>query len=190
MKKLEHIIEQHDTDKNTCHSYAAHYDKLFTRLRDSATDVLEIGVNHGGSVRTWLEYFRKATIYGVDINIYKKPKLDDLFDNTRVNLYEGNAYSDSFLENFRDIKFDIMIDDGSHKARDMKYFVSNYLRFLKPGGILIVEDVKHSHRKKLNNFLKSCLPVEARDKSYFLDIRHERGRSKCPNNILFVYSEN
>ena len=36
-------------------------------IKNTATNVFELGVNRGGSIRLWYEYFTKATIYACDI---------------------------------------------------------------------------------------------------------------------------
>ena len=161
MKSLKEIISKYnDTDKDSRHSYTDTYDELFTPFRESATDVLEIGVNQGDSIRLWRDYFTQATIHGADHKL--RDKLALLENDPRVQLHIGPAYEDSFLETFKGKSFDIIIDDGSHKARHMKYVVSNYFQFLKPGGVMVIEDIKKGSqwkpKKKSNTFLVDRLP--------------------------------
>ena len=45
------------------------YDRYLSRYRDTAVNIMEIGVFHGGSLQMWRDYFGPAAnIYGVDIN--------------------------------------------------------------------------------------------------------------------------
>ena len=39
------------------------------------------------------------------------------------------------------IKFDILLDDGSHELRHMKLFIQIYSKLLKNDGILLIEDI-------------------------------------------------
>ena len=55
------------TDKNVAHSYLPLYDTLLEPIKNTATNIFELGVNRGGSIRLWHEYFTKATIYACDI---------------------------------------------------------------------------------------------------------------------------
>jgi hypothetical protein len=56
------------TDKNALtNDYLRHYERAVGTLRDEPITLLEIGVERGGSLRTWLKYFTRATIVGVDI---------------------------------------------------------------------------------------------------------------------------
>ena len=61
------LVYNTKTDKNTTHSYIPLYEKLLSNKRLTAKNVLEIGVNEGGSIKLWHDYFTNATIYGLDI---------------------------------------------------------------------------------------------------------------------------
>ena len=46
------------------------------------------------------------------------------------------------LDLFEDDYFDYIIDDGPHSLPSQEYAVKHYLRKVKPGGKLIIEDVQ------------------------------------------------
>ena len=47
---LEEIVDNMKTDKNTIHSYLPLYQKLLINKRESAKNVLEVGISYGGSI--------------------------------------------------------------------------------------------------------------------------------------------
>ena len=71
MSLLE-LIDNSLTDKNTTHSYIELYQELLYSKKETATNVLEIGIGNfkeknGGSIKLWRDFFTNATIYGLDI---------------------------------------------------------------------------------------------------------------------------
>ena len=119
---LNRLVDNTLTDKNTTHSYLNLYEQLLSGKKDTAKNVLEIGIgnnekDNGGSIKLWKKYFTNAVIYALDINpIYKV--LDELKNDERIVLYTStDAYDEEFFNNIflnKDIKFDFMLDDGPH----------------------------------------------------------------------------
>jgi ubiquinone/menaquinone biosynthesis C-methylase UbiE len=65
---LAQICSLYATDKNVLHSYVDNvYEDIFKDLRQSTKKMLEIGVETGGSLLMWREYFPNVTITGIDI---------------------------------------------------------------------------------------------------------------------------
>jgi hypothetical protein len=145
---LHSLCDHSRTDKDTSHSYLDVYEKLFRKKRDTATDVLEIGIGpahtlNGGSIKLWHDYFLNANIHAVDIIDYADiwSEIKHIY---RIKLYpNSDAYSSEFVESTFDSKmFDIIIDDGPHTLESMISFVNLYLPHLKQDGIAIIEDVQ------------------------------------------------
>ena len=164
------------------------YENFFSDIRDTALNVLEIGICDGGSIKLWHDYFPNAQIYGLDIGIIDSAKF--LYDYDRISLLEGNAYTDSFIEEngIADIPFDIVIDDGSHAWGDMYYFCETYSKFLAPDGIFVLEDISpwmfsEKHRSK---FVKA-LPDNMQKTAEFFQPGSEK-RKYQTNRVL--YSKN
>ena len=70
-------------------SYLPFYDTLLAPIRDNKLNLLEIGVQNGGSLETWSKYFENAeNIIGCDIdencNLLK-------YDDPRVKVIVGDA---------------------------------------------------------------------------------------------------
>ena len=66
MDDLTALARKYGSDKYT-HGYCPHYDTFFGPVRETVTDVLEIGVCGGDSISVWLDYFPNATVTGVDL---------------------------------------------------------------------------------------------------------------------------
>jgi len=121
-------------------SYLTYYDELFGPLRNLPLNMLEIGVQNGGSLETWSSYFEQAQhIIGCDID----PRCGSLhYADSRVSIIVGDANSAATFQSIRAIctDFDIVIDDGSHQSMDVLNSFVNYFPLLKPGGLYVVED--------------------------------------------------
>ena len=128
------------TDKNTCHSYIENvYEKEFEIYREKKIDLLEIGIETGGSLKLWKEYFLNSeSIVGVDIT---DAKIDQRYKNIDgVTMYFDDAYDKNVSDTFD--KFDIIIDDGPHTLESQLKSIELYLPKLKDGGLFIIEDVQ------------------------------------------------
>ena len=70
-------------------------------------------------------------------------ELDEVNLNTKMSytFNEYYFYEKKVLKQLKDIQFDIVIDDGFHSFKTMKYFIKNYFKLLKPGGIGVIEDI-------------------------------------------------
>ena len=130
-------------------SYLPYYDQLFAPLRKQPITLLEIGVQNGGSLETWSNYFDSATLLlGCDID----PKCAELrYDDPRVKVVVGDANVGPTFTAINAIcnQFDIVIDDGSHKSYDVLNSFVNYFPMVKPGGVYVVED---AHCLYMNDF--------------------------------------
>lgn len=142
-------IDGHDkkggTDKNTNHSYVDVYGYLLDKFVNKQGTLLEIGIHYGGSLLLWQELLPNFVLYGVD----NKNKIDHVIETKlkqRTNVVIGDAYKQSSVETFK-IKspdgYDVIIDDGPHSLESQIFAASNYAKLLKPGGILIIEDIQN-----------------------------------------------
>jgi len=142
---LEEIVDNSRTDKNTTHSYLPLYQKLLINKRETAKNVLEVGICQGGSIKLWSDFFTNANVYGLDIinidNIWEGIK-----NNEKIILHTStDAYNyDFFINNFlnKNIRFDFMLDDGPHSLESMIEFIKLYSQIMTDDGILIIEDVQ------------------------------------------------
>ena len=116
---------------------------LLKDLRDEPVQLLELGVQNGGSLEIWRKYFHhyEAQIFGVDIdnNICK------LIFPSGVKTFCFDLASEE-IHNWRiGREFDIIIDDASHINSHMTFDFTVLFQNLRPGGIYIIEDVHASY---------------------------------------------
>ena len=173
--ELTGILNKH-TDKYYLHSYMPIYDKLFENYRNDSINMLEIGIQHGGSVYLWSEYFTKGSIFGIDIA--ESPKW--LKDISNVITFKENAYSKEGLELFNDNMFDILIDDGPHTLNSMKYVAKNYLCKMKKNGILVIEDIPEYE------WIQEILNEIPKDIGYKYEIHDLREKKNRFDDIMLV----
>ena len=147
---LVSLIDNTETDKNTVHSYLELYETLLSPKKNTAKNILEIGIGdfkekNGGSIKLWKAYFPNAKIYALDI-LPKNRVLDEIINDERVVLFTStNAYDEKFFnENFlnKNLKFDLLLDDGPHTLESMKTFIRLYSKVMTDDGILIIEDIQ------------------------------------------------
>ena len=74
-------------------------------------------------------------------------------DNCKI--FKGDAYDRNVVKKyFNNVKFDVILDDGSHKVGDQIKFLNLYSDLLTDDGILIIEDIAtiRDAKKIINNF--------------------------------------
>jgi hypothetical protein len=142
---LKDLIDDTRTDKNSWHNYLETYERKFKRIKYSALNVLEIGIDKGGSIKLWHDYFPNATIYGLDV--MHIDQVDPIIKNndriklmTSTNAYDLDMINREFVD--KGIRFDMILDDGPHSFDSMLFFAKYYSKLLTNDGILILEDVQ------------------------------------------------
>lgn len=119
------------------HNYLSHiYDIYLPLYKIKKINLLEIGVQHGGSLLLWREYFINSYVYGIDIKDVRAE-----YTKTLKNVFFilDNAYCTETTSRLP--CFDIIIDDASHNINHQKYLVENYFNLLHDDGIMIIEDI-------------------------------------------------
>ena len=143
--KLNDIYEKYrskrvrrGSDKGTTHSYIGVYEEILSKYVGKAANLLEIGVASGFSLLMWEEYLQNGTVHGIDL--IPMPKVLD--GHLSISYHCMNAYdAGNLAEEMSDLSFDIFIDDGSHKLNDQLIAMCVLWPKVKPGGVLVVEDV-------------------------------------------------
>jgi SAM-dependent methyltransferase len=140
---------QHGTDKSPYntgwyrHPYTAVYDFLFAPYRYSNINFGEIGIEGNASMRCWRTYFPNANLYGYDFMPHKlNEAIAQNLENIQYHFMDcRNQQSiNDGLSKCVD-KFDILIDDASHRPEDQFPVIKAAINHLKPGGIFIIEDI-------------------------------------------------
>ena len=169
------------TDKNSDHSYLPLYEELLNGKKNSAKNILEIGIGdfnmkNGGSILMWRKYFLNAKIYGVDkLDISRV--YDILVKDPQVKLYTSvDGYDENFVKNTfvnSDIKFDFILDDGPHTLDSMKKFIELYSELLEDDGILLIEDIQSWD---WIDELKNVIPEKLKPFVQTFDLRQNKNR--------------
>jgi len=132
---LTDILLGKQTDK-LANGFVPHYERIFEPIRYHVRCVVEIGVDRGGSIEAWLEYFPNARVIGIDI----QPNLDveDLgYTHLQMDVKELEGIADAV---------DIVIDDGSHYNTDVFIAFEKIWPSVIEGGYYIVEDIQVPYR--------------------------------------------
>jgi trans-aconitate methyltransferase len=132
---LWHAIARKHGASKADHTYMRHYEFLLSADAGDVEAVLEIGLGDGSSIKTWLELFPNAHVYGID-NVrhftWKHPRVTvhtlDQSDPTIANLFPPES-------------LDIIIDDAIHLFEPQKAAVQSLWPALKEGGWYFIEDI-------------------------------------------------
>jgi FkbM family methyltransferase len=156
-KNLDFYIDKYYTDKKIS-GYSQAYEFLFNEIRGDVSSVLEVGVGsldvnveghflqiqnlyypeykQGGSLRVWRDYFPKAQVHGIDI------AEDCIISEERINTFICDSRNKKELDqSLQASTYDIIIDDGLHKAEAQLQTLKNLFGRVKFGGFYIIEDL-------------------------------------------------
>ncbi|WP_150306227.1 glycosyltransferase [Pseudomonas saliphila] len=154
MKSLKNLYNEHAgkvSDKWSL--YLDAYDEMFSPFRDRKLNLLEIGIQNGGSLELWARYFDRAEqIVGCDIN----PDCARLtYDDPRISVVVGDANSDAAMAEILQIasSFDLIIDDGSHTSSDIIRSFARYFPRLRDDGLFVIEDLHCSYWREFEGGL-------------------------------------
>jgi len=157
VSSLKSIFLKHGTDKfnghPTGHTYHVKYEELFRDLRNKKIKLFEMGIGTinpdvkssmfdypnyrpGSSHRAWREYFThpETEIFGGDI--------DKTICDEQQFFHTDQLDPSSLEKTFEPLgHFDIIIDDGLHTQEASKTMFDTCYKYLKPGGIYVIEDI-------------------------------------------------
>jgi len=128
------------------------YQRHFQSFANQNAALLEIGVQSGGSVQMYQTVLGAGChYYGMDIN-----KNCAQFNSPTSTIFLGDQANPvvwgTFFSTVADT-LDIIIDDGGHQAHQMLVTFQQTLTHLKPGGMLLTEDIHNQNENYLANFL-------------------------------------
>ena len=132
-----------DKERQGAHRYGKFYDGIFNTQclhKKRPLRILEIGVSAfgGGSLEAWQSLESVGEVVGIDKDAYRGTL------NDKSTFYQMDAYKHETIALLKKNheRFDIIIDDGSHKQADQKFFLRHYGQLLSEGGQLICEDIE------------------------------------------------
>ncbi len=186
------ILEKHDingfdkqggTDKATDHSYDIYYSEFLKPLFNKKINIMEIGVQYGGSALLFNDLFPLSNMVFIDNENVVHNKILKLMDKSRYELIIDDAFSLNTIEKLQkkyELGFDLIIEDGPHTIESQIFTIEHYTKLLKPNGILIIEDIQ--------NYEYCDKIIESLDKSKInsveiVDLRNNKNRY---DDILIV----
>jgi SAM-dependent methyltransferase len=163
--------------------YTAVYSIFFSKYKNAVLNFAEIGIEAGASLLTWNSFFsEKCNVYAFE---FDKQKIENAkqfnlrntkFFHTDVNNIE---YLDSSFKE-TNVMFDIIIDDSTHVIEHQNNIINTVSKYLKPGGLLIIEDINR------NQDIKSyVIDTEIWEFHTFIICHHEN--RNCFNNDKILY---
>jgi len=197
---LDYYFDKYGTDKKMS-GYSEIYEPIFEKIRDSSKSILEIGIGTldpeindsffgilqtypnykpGGSLRAWRDYFPNAQIYGIDI------AEDCKFEEDRITTFIFNSLDKTKCdEHLKDLKFEVILDDGIHSAVGQVTTMKNLFDRVKDGGYYIIEDcVSGRGDDGVIKFFKDDFNKIANEHEYYLGgkviiIRKNNSKKGC-----------
>ncbi|CAL6339223.1 unnamed protein product [Bathycoccus prasinos] len=130
-------------------AYLELYDRYFSKFKGKNVTFLEIGIQSGGSIEMWQDYFGpKLTFVGFDINPYCKR-----FERKNVQIFTGSQLNRADLQLLRNRigSVDIVLDDGGHTEQMQQNSFEELSGAVSDGGQYVVEDIEFSFTRELGS---------------------------------------
>ena len=142
------------------HPYTPFYSMFLATHKNKPVRFVEIGVATGASVQMWCNYFKNGELFFFDRD-------ENFLQNAASFGYTNAKFGNMDVRSAESIRsnleatggnLDVILDDSSHDVWDQKIIVEAALPFLKPGGILLIEDVFRN--VTVADYLKVLEPVK------------------------------
>lgn len=123
------------------------YDRYFSEFKGKNVTVLEIGIQSGGSIKMWQDYFGpKLKFVGFDINPHC-----ERFERNNVQIFTGSQLNREDLQFLRERigSVDIVLDDGGHTKQMQQNSFEELFGAVTDGGYFNVEDIEFGYTREL-----------------------------------------
>jgi hypothetical protein len=200
MTELCEIMNKYGSDKGSgWHNYTEVYYKFFSKFRNEKLNIFELGLgtnfpdvksnmgingSPGASLFGWEEFFPNSDVFGCDIDkriLFDKNRIKTFYCDQTNPTEIFDMWDDSNLKN---LKFDIMIDDGLHEFDANIIFFENSFNKLSDDGIYIIEDIHVSYISKFldyfNQIDKTIFNIE------FELLKLENSNNLIDNNLIII----
>ena len=169
---------------NTCrhrHPYTAVYNMLFASLKNKPIEFAEIGVAAGCSAILWDMYFTSG-----QTRLHYFDRDQGFLENgekitgsrTKFSLMDVSVDGDVVRALKESLgsevvqQYDVILDDSSHEHGHQIRIIKEAFPLLKPGGLLIVEDIfratpEEEYTRELTDILPKC------SAAYFVMCEHK-----------------
>lgn len=164
------------------HAYTAIYDLLFASARYKEIKIAEIGILNNMSMLCWRDYFPHAKLFGFEYDLgYLENGKSANLNNTVydfINITDKISIEKCMVDYG---KFDIIIEDSTHRFEDQIRFIDVAHKYLNPGGILIIEDIFKSEDE--NRYSNNIMHIRDYYSTItFINADHELKKSPGWNN--------
>jgi hypothetical protein len=142
MTRLNDIGLKYKTDKSSAHhDFLGLYEARLERFSNQPITLFELGVNTGGSLQMWAEFFPAATIVGADV-----ADLSHMDFGPQIRFRQGDPSDSLFLHRLIEEfgRPDVIIDDATHRWDHQIGTLQFLYPILAPGGVYVVEDIDTS----------------------------------------------
>ena len=124
------------------HAYTSIYNLLFSNMRYKDIKLGELGILDNNSMLSWRDFFPNAKLYGFEWFTSRIEKaINDNIDCTYIKMNVKDVHSINEGLTISGSNFDVLIEDSTHEFEDQIRFINEAYKHLKPGGILIIEDI-------------------------------------------------
>jgi hypothetical protein len=150
MPTMQEVYSQYNHPEGLHHwlEYGEHYERNLAPLRSkflandgAVLNMLEIGVQSGGSINVWKDYFGSMLRYtGADINP-KCTRFENKADHVSIEI--GDQSDNDFLSELCNQygPFDLIIDDGSHTTAHILPSLLSLWGCLNNDAVYAIEDL-------------------------------------------------
>lgn len=197
-------------DLTKSHNYTTLYFNLFKDLKDKHLNIFELGLGTnntdvrsnmgvfgrpGASLFGWSEFFPNSFIYGADIDSRI------LFESDRIKTFYCDQTDPESIkkmwnnEILKEVKFDIIVEDGLHALNAQICFFENSIHKVKDGGYYIIEDFNHGESfNKMCNYFKglqnSSIYHNLSVDIYQLPATSDRHKLNGNNSLVVIKKQN
>ena len=162
------------TDKGDIHSYLSIYEDVLAPYRETANNVLEIGIFKGHSLLMWEKYF-SGKVYGMDCSETPHGGMADLrplIAEGTHNIIIGDAVNEfDVYKNFKGVLFQVIIDDGNHLPTCQLKSYEIFSKYLSDDGIYIIEDIEN-----IDETIELFKNIDSTKQVEIIDLRNVKNR--------------
>ena len=122
------------------HDYSPFYEKYLKKYKKKQNiNILEIGSLYGSSAAAFFFYFLKPKIVCADVSPFFIRSFSENIRPIYIDTQSEKVIKKT--SKYLDLKFDIIIDDGSHNIKDQLICLKCLFPSLNKGGMYIIEDL-------------------------------------------------
>lgn len=143
MNRFNELGTKYNTDKVYAHHYDEIYDFYLKEFYERNGAMLEIGIFQDSSLNMYLELFKNAYVYGIDIGFEKESPNYKVFKCDQSNELDLINVKQEVIDGNKNLFY--INDDGSHVPEHQLLSFNILFPLLIPGGIYIIEDVGTSY---------------------------------------------